>query len=274
MQPADLIERGIVLLGCGKMGIALLRGWLENGLDPSLVSILEPNPSKWVLSLDASLNEGLPRNSPEVCVLAVKPQIMGEAIKSVVELGGGGTIILSIAAGTRIGFLEAAFGSGTRIVRAMPNTPAAIGHGISALFGNANASKEDIDLCESLLSAVGDTVRLTSEAQMDAVTAVSGSGPAYVFYLIECLAKAARDEGLPPDVALQLATSTVAGAGRLAMESDSGPEQLRVDVTSPGGTTAAALGHLMSEQDGLGGLLSRAVRAAVGRGQELGRASE
>ena len=152
----------------------------------------------------------------------------------------------------------------------MPNTPAAIGRGITALVANPHADDRALELAEALMQAVGDTVRLDAEARMDAVTAVSGSGPAYVFLLIEALAAAGAAEGLPPELALRLARATVAGAGALAAASDSPPERLRADVTSPGGTTAAALGVLMREPGGLPGLLSEAVAAAAARSRELG----
>ncbi len=265
-----LNDRGILLLGCGKMGSALLKGWLDGGISAASVRVLEPNPSAWLQSLSVHLNTEPAENPPAVCVLAVKPQIMPDAIPAVQSLGGGGTIVLSIAAGIRIGFLERAFGDGTPIVRTMPNTPAAIGHGISALIGNRASSADDVALAERLLSVAGDTVLLESESQMDAVTAVSGSGPAYVFHLIEALAEAGTKEGLSPELAMRLALSTVAGAGRLAQLSDSAPAQLRVDVTSPGGTTAAALEALMDENTGLASLMGRAVRAAADRSRELG----
>ena len=268
MQTSMLSDRGILLLGCGKMGSALLKGWLDGGISAASVRVLEPNPSAWLQSLDVSLNTEPSKTPPAVCVLAVKPQIMPDAIPAVQPLGGGGTIVLSIAAGIRIGFLERVFGAGTPIVRSMPNTPAAIGHGISALIGNRASSADDVALAEHLLSVAGDTVLLENESQMDAVTAVSGSGPAYVFHMIEALTEAGTMEGLSPELALRL--STVAGAGRLAQVSDSAPSQLRVDVTSPGGTTAAALEMLMDQNTGLARLMGRAVRAAADRSRELG----
>ena len=252
------------------MGSALLNGWLDGGIPPASIRVLEPNPSEWLQSLPVSLNTEPADTPPAVCVLAVKPQIMPDAIQAVQSYGGGSTIVLSIAAGIRIEFLERAFGEGTPIVRSMPNTPAAIGHGISALIGNRTSSADDVALAEHLLSVAGDTVRLESESQMDAVTAVSGSGPAYVFHMIEALTEAGTKEGLSPELALRLAVSTVAGAGRLAQVSESGPSQLRVDVTSPGGTTAAALNTLMDVNTGLASLMGRAVRAAADRSRELG----
>ncbi len=272
MTLSAIAERGLVLLGCGKMGSALLEGWLAQGVAPTAFTILEPKPSAWLSALqDAGLrlNVEIPA-SPAVAVLAVKPQMMTEALPQLRRLGSGGTVFVSIAAGTPIRVFETALGTGTPIVRAMPNTPAAVGRGISALIANSHVSPEGLALAEALLAAVGQTVRLEDEAQMDAVTAVSGSGPAYVFLLIEALAAAGMAEGLRPDLAMQLARATVAGAGSLAESVSEDPAQLRVNVTSPGGTTAAALAVLQAERDGLSALILRAVAAASARSRELG----
>ena len=269
-----LEEKGLVLLGCGKMGSALLEGWLADGLPASSVWVLDPYPNDWVKSLTSqglTLNSDLPKE-PAICVIAVKPQMMQDALPSLRDMRGSGTVFLSIAAGTSIAAFEEAFGQGAKIVRSMPNTPAAIGKGITALVGNDHATAEDMDLADSLLAAVGQTVRLKSEADIDAVTAVSGSGPAYVFYMIDCLAKAGIAQGLDAETAMQLAKATVAGAGAYADAADLTPEELRINVTSPGGTTAAALEHLMNENNGLEPLINRAVAAAADRGRELGKA--
>ena len=267
----EVAARGLVLLGCGKMGSALLRGWLAGGLPPSAVHVIEPRPSDWLLGTGVAVNGPLPE-APAVALVAVKPQMMGEALPAMVSLGGGRTLILSIAAGTSLRAFEAAFGAGTPVVRAMPNTPAAIGRGITAIIGNDQATDAQLALAEALLLAVGEVVRLDSEAQMDAVTAVSGSGPAYVFHLIEAMAAAGEAEGLSPEMSLQLARATVAGAGALAQETGTDPGQLRRDVTSPNGTTQAGLGVLMDEAAGLPPLIRRTVRAAAARSEELGRA--
>ncbi|RMH48374.1 MAG: pyrroline-5-carboxylate reductase [Alphaproteobacteria bacterium] len=275
MEFEEIAGRGLVLVGCGKMGSALLEGWLRGGLPPDAVWVVEPNPSDWLRARaeeGVHLSAALPPD-PRVVVLAVKPQMMAEALPQIAQAVGAETLVLSIAAGTPIAAFEAAFGPGTAIVRAMPNTPAAIGQGISAIVGNAAAGAEDLTLAERLMRAVGDVVRLDDEAQMDAVTAVSGSGPAYVFLLIEALAAAGAAEGLSPELALRLARATVAGAGALAIEADEGPDQLRRNVTSPGGTTEAALRVLMDEAEGLGPLVRRAVHAAAERSRELGKAS-
>jgi pyrroline-5-carboxylate reductase len=253
------------------MGSALLEGWLARGLPPTAITVLDPNPSS---RLDALASQGLRLNGdppPDavVAVLAVKPQTMQAALPRLAGLGGGGTVFLSIAAGTPLRALGAALGERTPVVRAMPNTPAAIGRGVTALVGNAAAREEDLQLAEALMGAVGQTVRLRSEAQMDAVTALSGSGPAYVFLMVEALAAAGEAEGLDAALALRLARATVAGAGQLAETTDAPPARLREDVTSPGGTTAAALEVLMNDADGLKPLLRRAVGAAAARSREL-----
>jgi len=266
MSFGDIGERGLVLVGCGKMGGAMLRGWLASGLAPGSVWVIDPYPGDWLGETGVHVNAGLPED-PSVVVVAVKPQMMGEALPGLQALTN--TLVVSIAAGTRISTFEEVLGGSTPVVRAMPNTPAAIGRGITALVGNPEVSDDRMDLAEALLAAVGQTVRLESEDQMDAVTAVSGSGPAYVFHLIETLAAAGVAEGLPKELAMTLARATVAGAGALAEAADEGPDQLRVNVTSPGGTTAAALGVLMDESHGFPALLRDAVKAAAHRGREL-----
>lgn len=267
----DVARRGLVLLGCGKMGGAMLDGWLSHGLPADAVTVLEPNPSAALLGFVAKglrLNEPLPA-SPSVAILAVKPQMMGAALPSLTALGGGGTLFVSIAAGTTLAALETVLGPGTPIVRAMPNTPAAIGRGISALIGNAAVDPAALDLGERLLSAVGRTVRVASERDLDAITALSGSGPAYVFLLIEAMTAAGVAQGLAPELAQSLARATVIGAGALAEAAAETPaSQLRVDVTSPGGTTAAALQVLMAK-DGLEDLMTRAIAAGAARSREL-----
>lgn len=265
----DISRRGLVLLGCGKMGSAMLAGWLAHGLPASSVWVIDPKPSDWVKGLDGvHLNEMQPTN-PAIVLVAVKPQMMGDALSILAALGNGSTLFLSVVAGTPIKTYEAALGAETPIIRAMPNTPTAVGKGITALIGNAQISEAQMTLAEGLLSAVGQTVRLTDEVQMDAVTAVSGSGPAYVFHLIETMAAAGVAQGLPEDLAMQLAKATVAGAGALAEVTEEGPARLRVNVTSPRGTTAAALAVLMEPETGFPGLLKRAVKAAADRSREL-----
>jgi pyrroline-5-carboxylate reductase len=271
MDMQEIGRRGLVLLGCGKMGSAMLQGWLTDGLVPAAVWVIDPFPSEWLKSVEGlHLNNGLPAE-PAIVLIAVKPQMMGDALPVLQSLGNGNTLFVSVAAGTAISAYEAVLGDQTPIIRAMPNTPAAIGRGITALIGNAIAGENHMKMTEDLMSSVGQTVRLQNEDQMDAVTAVSGSGPAYVFHLIETLAAAGVDQGLPEELAMQLAKATVAGAGALAETAQEDPAQLRVNVTSPAGTTAAALEVLMDREYGFPAILRRAVAAAADRGRELGK---
>lgn len=249
------------------MGSALLAGWLAAGVPAASVWVIEPNPSDWLKGAGVHLNEGVP-GAPAVALLAVKPQMMGAALPALQALGNGTTLFVSIAAGTTIAAFEAALGARTPIVRTMPNTPAMVNRGITALCRNSHVSDGDMALAVALMAAVGETVLLEGEHQIDAVTAVSGSGPAYVFHLIEAMAAAGEAEGLSPEVAMKLARATVSGAGELAHRSGESAAQLRINVTSPGGTTAAALAVLMPE---LPGLMARAVKAAADRGRELGK---
>ena len=268
MSMEQLASRGLVLLGCGKMGSAMLQGWLEGGLPPQAVSVLDPNPSEWLQGTGVTVNGDLPER-PAVVIIAVKPQMMGEALPRLQAYGNSSTVFVSIAAGTPISAFEAALGDQSPVIRAMPNTPAAVGRGITAIIGNAHASAADMDMAEELLKAVGQVVRLEDEDQMDAVTALSGSGPAYVFHMIECLASAGEAQGLAPALAMQLAKATVAGAGALAEAAEETPEQLRINVTSPNGTTQAGLAVLMDTGDGLPPLMIRTVGAAADRSREL-----
>tara|TARA_B110000008_G_scaffold278252_1_gene321518 strand:- start:1997 stop:2812 length:816 start_codon:yes stop_codon:yes gene_type:complete len=263
-------SNSLVLIGCGKMGSALLKGWLENGIKPESIFVNEPNPSTWLLGLSGiNLNESLP-NDAAVCVLAVKPQVMKNALPQITKFKNSKTVFLSIAAGSTIKMFEEELGEASRVIRAMPNTPASVNKGITAIVGNNFSSESDLILSESLMNSVGQTLRLESESQMDAVTAISGSGPAYVFYLIEALAMAGEKQGLSSSLSMKLAQATVIGAGVLSDSSLETPSQLRINVTSPGGTTQAALEVLMDEELGLSPLLSKVVEAATKRGKELG----
>ncbi len=268
MSLDPIAQRGIVLLGCGRMGSALLAGWLARGLAPQHVHVIDPAPSDWLSKLGVHLNAPLP-DAPAVVLLAVKPQMMGDALPAIAAFGGGGTLFLSIAAGTMLARFEESLGRQSPIIRAMPNTPAAVGRGITALIGNARTSDADMVLAEALMQAVGATLRLESEAQMDAVTALSGSGPAYVFHLIEAMAAAGEAQGLAPDMAMQLARATVTGAAELAHQAPESAATLRENVTSPGGTTAAALEVLREPATGLAPLMARAIAAATARSKGL-----
>lgn len=263
-------QDGLVLLGCGKMGSALLAGWLNAGVPAGAIWVLEPNPTDWLKATGVHLNKGVPP-APAVALLAVKPQMMGAALPSLQALGNGTTLMVSIAAGTSIATFEEAFGALTPIVRTMPNTPAMVGRGITGICANAHAGAAGLALARALMSAVGQVVELDGEHQIDAVTAVSGSGPAYVFHLIEAMAAGGVAVGLSPDVAMQLARATVCGSGELAYRAPETAAQLRINVTSPGGTTAAALAVLMDAANGLPPLMEQAIKAAADRGRELGK---
>ncbi len=264
----------LLLVGCGKMGSALLAGWLGRGTGSDRIVVVEPGRA----AAEAAASRGVsvvrdssrvdPSFVPRVVVFAVKPQAMDGVAPGFAGYAGGDTVYLSIAAGTSFGFFASALGAAARIVRAMPNTPAAIGRGISVLCANAAASDTDRRLCGDLLAAVGEVAWVNDEGLMDAVTAASGSGPAYVFLLIECLADAAVEAGLPRDLAAQLAKATVEGAAELSRQSGEPAATLRANVTSPGGTTDAALKVLMAP-DGLKFLMRRAVAAATARSREL-----
>jgi pyrroline-5-carboxylate reductase len=265
------VNKSVLLVGAGRMGGALLKGWLAQGLSPEVV---EPNPSaelrklarKRAINLLANVAVASPR--PRACVIALKPQILKTEVVTLAALAQSDALMISIAAGTSIRTMRKAWGKEARIVRAMPNTPGSIGHGISALFAATRATGADRKLAESLLVPLGETLWVQRETQIDSVTAVSGSGPAYVFLLAEALEKAALAEGLPADAARRLARATVAGAGAMLEGNPRAASELRRDVTSPGGTTEAALNILMA-QDGLESLMARAVHAARKRAQEL-----
>ena len=239
----------------------MLTGWMARGLAPGAVTVIDPHIADEWQDKGLRLN-ATPPTDPAVLVVAVKPQMMSKVLGKMPRLSD--TLVVSVAATFQQAFPDAP------IVRVMPNTPAAIGQGISALIGNARASEADMALALGLMRAVGRVVRLDSEDQMDAVTALSGSGPAYVFHMIEAMAAAGEAEGLPPTLALELARATVAGAGALAMDADEDPAILRRNVTSPGGTTAAGLEQLMDADRGLPPLMRRTIAAAAARGRELG----
>ncbi|HMN84545.1 MAG TPA: pyrroline-5-carboxylate reductase [Bauldia sp.] len=262
----------LALVGAGKMGGAMLSGWLERGLDPAAVVVVDPAPPEDSAAM-LSLAGIVPRETvPEgvlarVIVVAVKPQIMGKVLPGLRPLVGPATVALSIAAGTTLASLEAGLGP-IPIVRSIPNTPAQIGRGITGAFANTLVDHAARALVTDLLEAVGAVAWLDRESDIDAVTAVSGSGPAYVFHLAECLAEAAVSLGLSPELADRLARATVEGAGELLYRSELAPAELRRNVTSPNGTTAAALAVLTGE-GGLAPLMTRAVAAARKRSEEL-----
>lgn len=268
MTLEQVAARGLVLLGCGKMGSAMLAGWLQSGVSAASVWVQDPAPSDWVMGTGVQVNTPLPE-SPGLVLVAVKPQMMDQVLPAFARMGGGATLFVSIAAGTSLDYFQTVLGAGTPVIRTMPNTPAAIGQGITALVGNDHVTADDLDLTEALMSALGATVRLDDEVQMHAVTAISGSGPAYVFHMIESMAAAGEALGLDAALAQRLAMATVSGAGALAQASDLPVEVLRRNVTSPNGTTEAGLGVLMDEVGGLRPLIRATAAAADARSREL-----
>jgi pyrroline-5-carboxylate reductase len=270
--PAATKAHTLVLVGCGQMGSAMLRGWLTRDAASNFIAI-EPAglPAAFAESKNVAwhaTSEELPDAlTPEGVVFAVKPQIINEVLPAYRRWVRPQTLFLSIAAGITIGGIGRHLGDAA-IIRTMPNTPAAIGRGITVACASPQVTPEQRQLCEALLAAIGESAWVDDEALLDPVTAVSGSGPAYVFLLIEALAEAGEHAGLPADLALRLARETVAGSGELARLSQGDPARLREAVTSPGGTTRAALDVLMAK-DGLPRLLDRAVAAATKRSREL-----
>jgi len=262
----------IVLVGAGKMGGAMLEAWLGLGLSPTSVVVIEPQPMQELTTLAArglTLNPATPAaRKASAIVLAVKPQVAPAVVPTLAPLLAPDTVVLSIMAGRTLGFLAGALPRNTALVRAMPNTPAAIGRGITVAVPNAMVSQRQRALVHALLAATGLVEWVEDEALMDAVTAVSGSGPAYVFLLAEALSAAGAAAGLPAELASKLARATVSGSGELLNRSPLDPATLRQNVTSPGGTTAAALDVLMAG-DGMTELMNRAVAAATRRSREL-----
>lgn len=256
------------------MGTAMLTGWLNNLNDDITFSVVDPaidatHPlaGRPNVSFTNSVNSGMA--APDMVVLAVKPQMMAEALPPLLKVSRSDTVWLSIAAGISVKWLQDAIAENAPIIRTMPNTPAAIGRGVTAMFTGKGVPDEMVDMAKSLLAVTGQVVVLEDEKDMDAVTAVSGSGPAYVFYLKEALEAAAINAGLKPELAAILAEQTIVGAAALMDESNESASQLRVNVTSPGGTTQAALDVLMAE-DGLLRLMKKTVLAARERSRELG----
>ncbi len=268
------ISGHLLLVGCGKMGGAMLRGWLQRGVQPRDVTVIEPNTAPVADLATAGIRlladaAKLPADlKPAVVVLAVKPQMMDGALPAYGRFVGMNTVFLSIAAGRTVAYFERHLGAQAAIVRSMPNTPAAVGRGITVACPNRHVTAAQRELCEELLAAVGEVAWVEDEGLLDAVTAVSGGGPAYVFLLIECLAEAAVAAGLPPELAMRLARVTVSGAGELARLSSEPAAVLRQNVSSPGGTTLEALKVLMAA-DGLQPLMTKAIAAATRRSREL-----
>ena len=265
----------LVLVGGGKMGGAMLAGWLDRGMARQDITVIEPSGEAAaaleeshgvaVLAAPAALDADL---RPDVVVFAVKPQNLDEVAPAYGRFAGGSTVFLSIAAGKTIAGIQGALGAEAPIVRCMPNTPAQVNRGITVACANPLVGDDQRRLCQDLLEAVGEAAWVGDESLLDAVTAVSGSGPAYAFLLAECMARAGVEAGLPEELSGRLARATVAGAGELLRQSSEAPAILRQNVTSPGGTTAAALEVLMAK-DGVQSLMTRAIAAATRRSREL-----
>ena len=268
------LPQSLVLVGAGKMGGAMLRGWLALGLKAAHIAVIDPWAGDEMKALCAQTGARLnpapgSLSPPEILVLAIKPQSLPDAAPGIAPLVSPKTLVVSIMAGKTVTDICARLPAATAVVRAMPNTPAAVGRGVTGAFASAGVSAEQREAANALLSAIGGVEWVADETLIDAVTAVSGSGPAYVFYLVECLAEAGAAAGLPADVALRLARATVEGSGELLHRDASTPAaDLRKNVTSPGGTTAAALDVLMAP-DGLALIMRRAVAAAKRRAGEL-----
>ena len=268
------MNKTVLLAGCGNMGFAMLQGWLASGaLSPADVNIVEPAEAlrERAAALGVGTSDAVSGVSsvPGLVIFAVKPQVMGDVLPSYIKFAQGGSAFLSIAAGIGTAFMTERLGADTPVIRCMPNTPAAIGKGMLVYWKNAHVSGECEAFVKTLLTASGRVARVEDEALIDAVTAVSGSGPAYVFHFIECLTDAGVSAGLPREVAAELAMQTVMGSGALAAASADSPARLREQVTSPNGTTAAALAVLM--KDGrMKALIGEAVDAAHKRAIELG----
>lgn len=267
----------IVLAGCGNMGYAMLKGWLSrDGMTPDCIHVVEPVESLRVRAAETGVHVYESADAidgslkPEVVVLAVKPQVLTSVLPGYRRFVSS-AVFVSIAAGVAVSTLEACLG-GCAVIRAMPNTPASIGQGMTVTFANDTVDAEQAQLVQDLLSGMGKVLAVSSEQQVDAATAISGSGPAYIFYFIECLAKAGEAIGLDADQALLLARQTVHGAAAMAASRNDGPDILRREVTSPNGTTAAALEVLMGE-GALMPLISEAVKAAYSRALELSKTS-
>lgn len=271
-----MTNNSVILVGCGNMGYAMLQGWLAAGtLAPSDITVIEPVDVLRMRAAQLGVNalessaEISANASPRLIIIAVKPQVIKDVLPAYAHYSSCATFV-SVAAGTPVSLFEKTLGSQSAIIRCMPNTPAAIGKGMMVIFANSNVQPENLTFTQALLQVSGQIAQIEDEGLMDAVTAVSGSGPAYIFHFIECLTEAGIKAGLSADIAGMLALQTVYGAGALAAQSTESPAQLRINVTSPNGTTAAALEVLMGDNR-LQTLLTEAVEAARTRSAELGK---
>ena len=279
--PITLGDLSLTLVGAGKMGGAMLAGWLDMGLDAAKTTVIDPGASENIAQMAAARGFQLVKapedvskeDSPgsDVLIIAIKPQMMDQVLPALSGLVGPESIVISVAAGTPVSAFQAQFGAATKVVRAMPNTPAQVGRGMTAAFASDGFTQAMKDIVANLLSSTGAFVWVEEEEQIDAVTAISGSGPAYIFHMVEAMAKAGENLGLQADVAALLARQTIVGAGELLHQSTLDAATLRTNVTSPGGTTAAALAVLMKDEDGLSVLMARATKAARDRSVELSK---
>ncbi len=268
------ITRPLLLVGCGKMGSAMLDGWLNSNIIENDIIIIDPHaPDKYkgknnikIYDNIDKLNDNL---NPQIIILATKPQQIDKSIENFKKFTGDDTLFISIIAGKTIEYFTKKLGKDIKVIRAMPNTPAAISQGITVIYANKNVNTGQITLGHNLLSTIGIVEIIDDEVMMDAVTALSGGGPAYIFHMINSMAKAGIEQGLPIELAEKLALITVAGSGQLALNSDQHPDKLLKNVTSPNGTTLAAMNILENECDNLQGLMIKAIAAASARSKEL-----
>ncbi|WP_319413221.1 pyrroline-5-carboxylate reductase [uncultured Cohaesibacter sp.] len=266
----------LVLVGAGKMGGAMLTGWLGMDLEAKNVTVIDPGQPEDMKALSQKTGFALVASpdgiaQPDILVIAIKPQMMAKVLPGLKALVGPQTVVVSIAAGTPIATFQSYLGAAAGVVRVMPNTPAQVGRGMFAAFASAEVTEDMRQTIAALMSSTGKFTWVGEEALIDAVTAISGSGPAYVFYMVEALAKAGEALGLEPDAANLMARQTIVGAGELLNQSELHAATLRENVTSPGGTTAAALAILMAEQGGLDELMAKATVAARDRSIELAK---
>ncbi len=264
----------LVLIGAGKMGTAMLQGWLEAGVTGDQVTIFDPAPPPETMAVIAhnSISHNPPLDSVdgvEAILVAVKPQMVDEVLPAMKGLASDNPLVVSVVAGKTIAAFRQHFGEATPVIRTIPNTPAAVGRGITAMAASDGVSAKQSELATALLASLGEVVTVADEALIDACTAISGSGPAYIFYMTECMTAAAVKLGLPADIAEQLARATVAGAGELMRATGIPAGTLRENVTSPKGTTYAALQVLMADEDGMKQLMVRATAEAEKRSREL-----
>lgn len=274
MSAAPRLTGRLVLIGAGKMGTAMLEGWLDAGIRPDQVTIFDPAPPPETMAVIAqySISHNPPVGSVggvEAILVAIKPQMVDEVLPAMAELARDNPLVVSVVAGKTISAFRQHFGADTPVIRTIPNTPAAVGRGITAMAASDGVSPEQSALATTLLASLGEVVSVSDEAMIDACTAISGSGPAYIFYMTECMTAAAMELGLPPDIAEQLARATVAGAGELMHATGTPAGVLRENVTSPKGTTHAALQVLMADSDGMKQLMVRATAEAEKRSREL-----